>query len=298
MHNRSNLIRTGRLIFFQGLLLFIIAPIAASGDTGIPLNSDFRENWFAFCKRPALSFSYGQTMNSLQTMQGELADPPLLEMKIGDLCEEVVEEGSPVIQYHFKYVGASHMSGQFGGTASAGKIDLTSWRLNTSSQEGWGYQWSLGNSRAGIILYHAQGMHLNYIDSQDDIIDPTDRHRMNLFDEAFRFGTMTEAGIRLKPVGFLGIDFGYERAVTFPRFLVGKWIVSEAVEGIGLDLLDRFVQRVMDSSPGAAPVVGFLLKNGFSYGIYELRRNDMHFPFDTAAPLFSENFRIGLTFSF
>ncbi|HSP87628.1 MAG TPA: hypothetical protein VLN45_05810, partial [Ignavibacteriaceae bacterium] len=62
--------------------------------------------------------------------------------------------------------------------------------------------------------------------------------------------------------------------------------------------LDSFVDEIMDSSPYAAPIVGFVLKCALSYGVYELRQDKMNWPFKSAAPLAYDQFKFGMTFTF
>jgi len=54
----------------------------------------------------------------------------------------------------------------------------------------------------------------------------------------------------------------------------------------------------MDASPTAVPVVHFLLKNGLSYGVYQLRKEKMNYPFDSEAPIVNDTFKVGVTFIF
>ena len=63
-------------------------------------------------------------------------------------------------------------------------------------------------------------------------------------------------------------------------------------------LLDQFIDEIGESSPYAVPVVNFFLKNGLSYAVYELRKDKMNWPFDSAPPLCIDSFKFGLTFVF
>lgn len=283
------------------MILVVLALISSSvrANPGLSITSPFQdEDWFDFCKEPAMSLSYGSTINSLDFLEGDLTSPAVAGITLGSLCEEPIEEDSPVVDYHYNYLAIGRMSGELGGSSETGGIDLNYWRVTTADQEGWGYRFAFGAVEPGVVFFHTQGLHWDYIDSEDDISLPADRRRMSLYDESVRFGTTMAAGVRLKPVQFLGIDVAYERAITFQRTLVLKWLVSEAVEGVGHSILDTFIGEVMDSSPGAAPIVGFVLKNGFSYAMYELRRTNMNFPFEGAAPLLNETVKMGLTFMF
>jgi hypothetical protein len=63
-------------------------------------------------------------------------------------------------------------------------------------------------------------------------------------------------------------------------------------------LLDKFIDEIFESSPSAAPVVNFMLKSALTYGMYELRKDKMNWPFNSDSPLTYDQFKFGLTFIF
>ncbi|MGE5847186.1 MAG: hypothetical protein ACM34O_10705, partial [Ignavibacteria bacterium] len=103
---------------------------------------------------------------------------------------------------------------------------------------------------------------------------------------------------KIKVLPVLTLEAGYERSIIFPRHLFWKWLGSAGIELIGQWALDEFIDNIMDSSPYAAPVVNFVLKNALAYGIYELRQEKMNWPFNSAAPLAYDQFKFGVTFVF
>jgi hypothetical protein len=125
-----------------------------------------------------------------------------------------------------------------------------------------------------------------------------DDNTLKLFNDSFRFGTMTEGGIRIRFIPLISVNAGYERAIVFPRHLFWKHVGSMAIEWAGIGAIDFFVREVMDESPAAGPIISFILKNGLSYGMYQLRREKMNWPFDSAEPLTLDTWRFGLTFTF
>jgi hypothetical protein len=118
-----------------------------------------------------------------------------------------------------------------------------------------------------------------------------------LYHDSFRFGTAFEAGVRFQVIRQISLEADYERAVVFQRHLFWKWLGSAAIEGAAQFMLDRFVEEIMDSSPYFAPVMSFLLKNGLYYGIYELRKEKMNWPFNSEAPVTIDQFKVGVTFT-
>ena len=125
-----------------------------------------------------------------------------------------------------------------------------------------------------------------------------DSEILDRFNKEIRFGTLSEGGIRLEAGRFISFNAGYEAAVIFPRHLFWKQMLSFAIEAGGLAALDNFVDEILDSSPAAAPIVNFILKNGFSYAFYTLKKEKMNWPFNTEAPLTYETVKFGVTFTF
>jgi len=129
------------------------------------------------------------------------------------------------------------------------------------------------------------------------MLNPPDIIITDFFSKTLRFGNSFQGGVQFK-FNNIGIDAAYERSVIYSRHLFWKWGGSELIEVTGQWLVDLFVEDILDSSPGAAPVVNFLLKNALSYGIYELRQEKMNWPFETAAPIVFNQFKIGVNFVF
>ena len=177
-------------------------------------------------------------------------------------------------------------------------------RFGFQSATGYGY---LLGKKTSLILYNADGItwtdyywgipmftfelgnpdYINYI----KYIEPFNRH--------FRFGTTTEAGLRIPIDGMINLNLSFDRTLVFPRHLVWKYLGSTLiVEAVSQSLIDNFVRVIMRSSPGAGPIVSFLLKGGLSYGIYELRREKMNWPFESTEPLLFDSFKAGVSFTF
>jgi hypothetical protein len=70
------------------------------------------------------------------------------------------------------------------------------------------------------------------------------------------------------------------------------------IETVGQTAIDGFIHAIMKSSPTAGPIINFVLKNALAYGLYELRRENMNWPFNSAEPLLFDSFKAGFTFTF
>jgi len=96
----------------------------------------------------------------------------------------------------------------------------------------------------------------------------------------------------------VSLHAGYERTAVFPSFKIWYAILSTGIDRAALWALDMFVDEVEDASPYAAPVVRFLLESALQYGYYELRTEEVNWPFDTEPPLDYDMFKLGLTTRF
>ena len=258
--------------------------------------------------KPFVEVSYGFGTPKHQNITSKFANVGLAEIKLGHVSMDTYYEDN-IIEFEEKYVFASKISTDLkSSNVSIDEMKSVLDRFGFASRSGYGYK--LGQFE--ILPYHATGfawsrLVMKTYPSQFYMVAVppitydqavTDTDILNLFQNTFRFGTVWEGGVRCDVSNFFSLNAGYEAAIIFPRHLFGYHLLSFAIEEGGLGLLDHFIDEVGDSSPYAAPVVNFVLKNGFSYLFYSLKKDKMNWPFDTAAPLTYETFKFGVTFTF
>lgn len=171
------------------------------------------------------------------------------------------------------------------------------WKFGLFNTEGYGYK--LGR-RNFLMLTYSNSFNWSKMDVDNlaSFTDSNDVNRISRFTEQFRFGTSFASGVSFILARSISLDVNYERSIVFPGHKFWYWLGSEAVEFGAHFLLDEFIEKVLHSSPSVAPIVNAVLKGGLSFGIYELRKTNMNWPFKTEVPLFSDGVRIGLTFMF
>jgi hypothetical protein len=256
---------------------------------------DFDTDFISMKKgKPAISVNYGLSQLSLKPFTGEFADPSMLEVKLGYITEDSLWRARNIINYKQRFLALSYSSLDIGGTTKAGQIEAENWRIDLSSASGYGYKF--GNS--AIIPYHSNSLSWSRLSVEDSLTNPDDQALIDRYNESFRFGNTTEAGIQFKIIENIAIDASYQRALIYERHLFWKWAGSYFIEAAGQWALDAFINEIVKSSPYAVPVVNFVLKNALSYGMYELRKDKMNWPFDSASPILQDQFKIGLTFIF
>lgn len=249
--------------------------------------------------RPAMSLQYGLSNMSRTDIQSQFVDPALLELKLGYIKNRDAWQTDYIIKQSYKYLYLSNESNKLAGKEAVGaEIESDMWRFGTGWSSGYGYK--LGENSA-IIPYYTytlnwSNINFSYLNALPDT--SMDIQTLNLYDESFRFGTSTEGGVRVKIIKNLMLDAGYERSIVFQRHLFWKWAGSALIEVAAQGLLDGFINEVFESSPAAGPVVNFLLKNALAYGLYELRQDEMNWPFGGEPPIAYDQFKFGVTVVF
>jgi hypothetical protein len=262
---------------------------------------DFEFDWefeakeFELRGSPTIAFGFGQPRISLNNFNSGFSNPNYPELKLGYTSIHESKYSDDVLRYRFNHIflGNSFTKTNSNGSVST-DIRTDMWRFGFGWASGYGYD--LGKS--SIIPYHSTSMAWSRVQFKDALQNPSDAAFAERFDEAFRFGTGVEAGIRFKIIPLVSLDVSYERSIIFERHLFWKWAGSGIIEAAAQGMLDHFVGKIGKSSPAALPIVSVILKSALSYGIYELRQEKMNWPFNSAAPLAYDQFKVGMTFNF
>jgi len=265
----------------------------SSNDNGWDWGSDWDFSFHGF-DHPSINLSYGLSKFSLKDLATPVSDDGFIELKLGYTKENKSFKTDYIIQHEFNYLSLSNLSYKIGLEEKANQINSEMWRFGFGWESGYAYKF--GN--AAVILYNTWGMNWSRLTVKDSIVNPIDREQINLFKDNFRFGTLACGGIKIRPIPLLEIEAGVERSAIYPRILFWKASGSLLIEAIGQSLVDSFVKNVLSSSPAAAPVVNFILKNGLAFAVSELRKEKMNWPFDSASPIMVDTYRAGVTFIF
>jgi opacity protein-like surface antigen len=260
-----------------------------------------KHNWKN--RNPTIQINYGLSEISLKNSSTGISNAGMLELRLGYTYQKESIYGNNTVKYNegFSFLGyASDRLIPEHSRTSGLKSDL--WKFGFGNKSAYGI-----DLNSITIIPYTSG---SFVWSRFSYVDPvitfagleyfagSEHPDLNDFNDAFRFGSQTESGISFQFAKGVSIDAEYERSLIFPRHLFGKYLGSTAIEAAGLALLDGFTRSVLRNNPVAGSIVNFLLKSGYSYGIYELRSSDMNWPFETAAPLNYNTFKIGLNFTF
>ncbi|MBS4027622.1 MAG: hypothetical protein KGZ58_03200 [Ignavibacteriales bacterium] len=292
-----------RKIFFISLFLFVLV----SQNSYTQENNDSSFNFtikeselldFEFTGKPRVEASYGFSQPKLKSLSQNFSQSGLLELRLGYATQRNSAYRDDVFRFRDKYVFLSNTNSDFRTSSSVlTNIDAESWKFGFGRTSGWGNRLGSG----GIMPYVSNGFVWSRIDVKNNIPVPLsvqEQERINDFDNALRFGTYTETGIRLQLYPMLTLRTAYQREIVFPRYLFWKHLGSYGVEAMGMEIIYGFVREIMKSSPAAGPLMNVILKGGYSYALYQLRAEKMNWPFTSSAPLVYDSFKFGMTFTF
>ncbi len=241
--------------------------------------------------QPTIVLNYGLSNMSLNNFRQKFADPNMIELQLG-YTNNKMKWLESIFQMNYRFVSVSNISNKISGNKDGLSSEM--WRIGVGRTYALGYKFG----KSALIPYYSNSLIWSRLNMGNQISDSTDNDVIDHFNKAFRFGTSSKGGIEFQVTENIGLNVEYERSIVFPRHLFWKWAGSVLIEASSQSLLDEFVEAIYKSSPYAAPIVNFILKNALSYGLYELRQEKMNWPFDTAAPLSYDQFKFGLSFVF
>jgi len=244
---------------------------------------------------PTMQLFGGQTsfFYHEDAFKGELADENTFDLRLGATTVRKLRADSTVVSYEFNSAMISNTLADWSGLDDSSEgIRSNTWRFGFFNSTGYGYK--LGEY-TDIVLTHGGGLYLSDIEFLDDAKDSLDQDALNVLEGDLRLGQNFEAGIKIRLTKNIAIDAAYEQSQTLPRFLFWKAAWSGIIEAAGHGLVSVFVNAVAKSSPGFTPIMDFLLHNGLSYGMYELRKDDMNWPAKGVPPFVYESFKVGIT---
>lgn len=290
-----------KLLIFT-LLVFSIPYISAQ-DSGKPKDKWDFNMWdkdYFYRSRPTIDLTYGATNISLKNSGFTFSDAGLLEARLGYTYLSKSKYSKSISRFKSNYLFGTYISSKINVKKITGTEDKT-WRFGFGNSSGYGYM--LGK-KSSLVLYNSNSFTwTRYDDGFPLAMTPEDEQsyrykRLSDFNKSMRFGSSTEAGIIIPISGFVNLQAQYDRTIVFPRHLFWKHLGSAILEGLSQTAIDGFIQAIMKSSPMAGPIINFVLKNALAYGIYELRREKMNWPFNSTEPLMFESFKAGFTFTF
>jgi hypothetical protein len=250
--------------------------------------------------RPMIAIQYGFGDVDRDGFGGDLASVGVLDLQLGYRVDRRYGGEDALLHQstHFTHVGnlASRLTSDAAGLSEVG-TDM--WRFGVGAGDGYGYRFA--SERGRLILQSAGTIGFYTLELEGETaggLTPVDAASVEQFTTHTRFGESWESAVEVGFGDMLALHAGYERAAVFPSLKFWYWLLSTGLDRGALWALDMFVDEVEDSSPYAAPIVRFVLEGALQYGYYELRKEEVNWPFDTEPPLDYNTFKLGLTTRF
>jgi len=251
--------------------------------------------------KPAIEISYGVSDVNFSGTGYDFAPTGLIELNLGFTSSKTSDFRKDIIRYKNRFLFLSFNAQENSIKNDNSGINSNVWKFGFGNKSGYGV--SLGKS-AAILPYSSHTFNwsnFKYDKQADNTSSGFDENYYSELDNmagVFRFGSSFEAGINLQITKGFSIQPKYETADIFPRHLAGKQLMSTVIEYAGFGLLEAFTKTVMKNSPVAGTFVNFILLNAYEYGFYQLKKDQMYWPFVSSAPLRYETFKFGMTFVF
>lgn len=275
---------------------YAIEEISNSQTTESNDNNRFHER--KFFEKPTLEMSYGISEVTLNNLSSNISPVGMLELKLGYSTQrKSYYDKKSVLKYINGFTFLSVASTDLNSNSKpVSDLNSETWRFGLGMKQGYGVD--LGKS--AIMPYTSGAFVWSKFNMQGNTVglSANDLNSLSNFNETFRFGTLSESGINLQIIPLITLQAKFERAIVLPRHLFAVQMGSMLIETVGAYMLGDFIDNVMRNSPVLGTIVSFALKSGYSYGIYELRRSEMNWPFGGEAPLSFDTYKVGMTFTF
>lgn len=256
-------------------------------------------------EQPTLEVHFGFSQPSIDNnyVAAKFSQVNSWEARIGSTKKLFYFDKPSVLKYNHNYLFIGNASTDFVSKSElkADEIQTNTWKFGLAMSDGYGY--NLGTN-FNITMYNSNAMVWSQVDFKynDSILkvkpNEADLNYMKYIEGQFRFGNLTEAGLKIQVFSPLSLNVGYERQVVYPRHMFWYWSLSTLIEGLADGAVSAFSEQILKVSPEATPIVHFVLQSALSYGVYELRKNNMNWPTGTEAPVFYDTYKLGLSFSF
>lgn len=272
------------------LLALVLFPMMGYGQGEDDLDSldtkEFRMK-LRFSGDPTIMVHYGLTQYDARPLTKDVRRVGQIIFEIGYRKEDFgVEDYLTDYSWHGVIIG--HYSGGKSNNTSE-TIAARAWQFGLGNENGDGYTFD----ETSIIPYRSSMYGWTQLESELTNVS-NDSAIVLLYQGTFRFGQVGGMGVQAQFLPVIGFDATFKRGVIFPRHLFLKHLGSVVVEEVAHGLVSHFIDRVFESSPAAGPIVGLLLHGTITYGIYELRKEKMHWPFNTAQPVTYDAFSLGI----
>ena len=278
--------------------LFSYTLIIAQG--GIRKNRRNSDTIDVSVKKPFLDVYYGNAQISRQGMSGEISNTDIYGITIGVKKEKEHKESDEVIIQDKNGISLTLGSAQdlqqsdslYQGVSLTNRNALDFWSLGLINGMGYGYQW--GSSTLMLTVEDNTSWTSINPRTYSLMKGPAEWQNITDFDGTMRLSSSMTSSLEFRVSNTLSLTGGYTWNQVMPRHLFWYWMGSEIIEGLAGNAVDRLIENFTEMSPKSQPVMHFVLKSAVLYGMKEMRRKYMNWPFETVSPLNITYWNIGV----
>jgi hypothetical protein len=251
-------------------------------------------------KKPFLDVYYGNAQLSRQGMSGEISNTDIYGIAIGVKKEKEHKESDEVIIQDKNGISLTLGSAQtlqqsdslYQGVPLTNTNALDFWSLGFINGMGYGYQW--GSSTLMLTVEDNTSWTSINPRTYSLMQGPADWQYIMDFDGTMRLSSSMTSSLEFRVSNTVSLTGGYTWNQVMPRHLFWYWMGSEIIEGLAGNAVDRLIENFTEMSPKSQPVMHFVLKSAVLYGMKEMRRKYMNWPFETVSPLNITYWNIGV----
>ena len=251
-------------------------------------------------KKPFLDVYYGNAQLSRQGMSGEISNTDIYGIAIGVKKEKEHKESDEVIIQDKNGISLTLGSAQalqqsdslYQGVPLTNTNALDFWSLGFINGMGYGYQW--GSSTLMLTVEDNTSWTSINPRTYSLMQGPADWQNIMDFDGTMRLSSSMTSSLEFRVSNTVSLTGGYTWNQVMPRHLFWYWMGSEIIEGLAGNAVDRLIENFTEMSPKSQPVMHFVLKSAVLYGMKEMRRKYMNWPFETVSPVNITYWNIGV----
>ena len=251
-------------------------------------------------KKPFLDVYYGNAQLSRQGMSGEISNTDIYGIAIGVKKEKEHKESDEVIIQDKNGISLTLGSAQdlqqsdslYQGVSLTNTNALDFWSLGFINGMGYGYKW--GSSTLMLTVEDNTSWTSINPRTYSLMQGPADWQNIMDFDGTMRLSSSMTSSLEFRVSNTVSLTGGYTWNQVMPRHLFWYWMGSEIIEGLAGNAVDRLIENFTEMSPKSQPVMHFVLKSAVLYGMKEMRRKYMNWPFETVSPMNITYWNIGV----
>jgi glycerophosphoryl diester phosphodiesterase len=252
---------------------------------------------FWFQSRTIIELTYGIGKPRQSNFTGSFAPVGNWELKLGRSELDKFSQTNASLNEWYTFVSYINTSSAL-GKVEPNEVSTKFYRFGFGRTEGLGY-FGLNHS---FIPYVSQSLLWTKLDdygftqnSSETDLSTNDEEIINRYVDAFRFSDRVLYGFKFDILSSVQLVANYETSIIYPRHLVLKWTVSFILAQAGYRAIDYALGKFVDDYPVVGPIINMIVKSGYLYCYYLVRKENMNWPFSTEAPLRYEAFNLGIS---